>query len=42
MSKSIHILGFKKKFHPKNVKTAEPIGPKFCVGPRVTQGEIYR
>ena len=25
----------------KNVKTAEPIGPKFCVGPHVTPGKGY-
>ena len=24
-----------------NVKTAEPIGPKFCVGHRVTPGKVY-
>ena len=26
---------------PIKVKTAEPIGPKFCVGPCVTPGKIY-
>ena len=26
---------------PINVKTAEPIGPKFFVGPRVTEGKVY-
>ena len=25
-----------------NVKTAEPIGPKFCVGPYLTLGKVYR
>ena len=25
----------------KNVKTAEPIGSKFCVGPDMTSGEVY-
>ena len=24
-----------------NVKMAEPIGPKFCVGPYMTQGKVY-
>ena len=24
-----------------NVKKAEPIGPKFCVGPDVTPGKVY-
>ena len=27
--------------HPINVKTAEPIGPKFCVGPYMTPGKFY-
>ena len=27
--------------YPMNVKTAEPIGPEFCVGPHVTQGKVY-
>ena len=27
--------------HPINVKTAEPIGPKFCVGPHVTPGKAH-
>ena len=27
--------------YPINVKTAEPIGPKFCVGPQMTPGKIY-
>ena len=27
--------------YPLNVKTAEPIGPKFCVGPHVTPGKVY-
>ncbi len=26
---------------PINVKTAEPIGPKFCVGPHITPGKVY-
>ena len=27
--------------YPINVKTAEPIGPKFCVGYHVTPGKVY-
>ena len=27
--------------YPINVKTAEPIGPKFCVGHHVTPGKVY-
>ena len=27
--------------YPSNVKTAEPIGPKFCVGPHMTPGKVY-
>ena len=27
--------------YPRNVKTAEPIGPKFFVGSRVTPGKVY-
>ena len=26
--------------NPINVKTAEPIGPKFCVGPHMTPGKV--
>ena len=29
------------RFYPINVKTAEPIGPKFCVGPHMTPGKVY-
>ena len=29
------------RLYPMNVKTAEPIGPEFCVGPHVTQGKVY-
>ena len=25
-----------------NVKTAEPIGPKFCAGPHVASGKVYK
>ena len=28
-------------FYPINVKTAEPIGTKFCVGPHVVPGKVY-
>ena len=27
-------------FYPKNVKTAEPIGPTFCVEPRMTPRKV--
>jgi len=27
--------------YPINVKTAEPIRPKFCVGPHVVPGKVY-
>ena len=27
--------------YPINVKTAEPIGPKFGAGPRMTPGKVY-
>ena len=27
--------------YPKNVKTAELIGRKFCVGPHMTPGKVY-
>ena len=27
--------------YPINVKTAEPIRPKFCVGPHVASGKVY-
>ena len=27
--------------YPINVKSAEPIGPKFCVGPHVAPGKVY-
>ena len=27
--------------YPINVKTAKPIGPKFCVGPHMTPGKVY-
>jgi len=27
--------------NPIKVKAAEPIGPKFCVGPHVTPGKVY-
>ena len=27
--------------YPINAKTAEPIGPKFCVGHHVTPGKVY-
>ena len=27
--------------YPINVKTNEPIRPKFCVGPHMTPGKVY-
>ena len=30
------------RLHPKNVKTAEPIGPKFFVGHLGTPGKVYK
>ena len=27
--------------YPINVKTSEPIGPKFCVGPYMNPGKVY-
>ena len=27
--------------YPRNVKTAEPIGPKFGLAPYITQGKVY-
>ena len=27
--------------YPTNVKTTEPIGPKFCVEPQMTPGKVY-
>ena len=27
--------------YPINVKTAEPIWPKFCMGPHMTAGKVY-
>ena len=28
--------------YPINVKTAEPIRPKFCGGPHVAPGKVYK
>ena len=28
--------------YPINVKTTEPIGPKFVVGPRVIPGKVFK
>ena len=27
--------------YPINVKTTKPIGPKFCLGPRMTPGKVF-
>ena len=37
---SIYILCLSVCVFPINVKTAAPIGPKFCVGPHMTQGRF--
>jgi len=37
----INLACLSVRLYPINVKTAEPIGPKFCVGPNVTPGEVY-
>ena len=34
-------FGLSVCLYPINVKTAEPIGPKFCVRPHVTPGKVY-
>ena len=28
-------------FYSEDVKTAEPIGAKFCVGPHIIPGKVY-
>ena len=28
------------RLYPINVKTAEPVGPKFCVEPQMTTGKV--
>ena len=38
---SIYKLSLSVCLYPINVKTAEPIGPKFCVGHHVTPGTVY-
>jgi len=38
---SIKLACLSVRLYPINVKTAEPIGPKFCVGPHVTPGKVY-
>ena len=38
---SIYILCLSVCLYPINVKTAVPIGPKFCVEPHVTPGNVY-
>ena len=37
----VYILFLSVCFYSINVKTAEPIGPKFCVGPHMTPGRVY-
>ena len=31
----------KAETYPINIKTAEPIGPKFCAGPCMTPGKVF-
>ena len=38
---SIHKFGLSVCLYPINVKTAEPIGPKFVVGHLGTPGKVY-
>ena len=37
---SIYKFGLSVCLYPKNIKTAEPIGPKFFVGSRMTPGKV--
>ena len=37
----INFVCLSVRLHPITDKTAEPIGPKFVVGPRVTPGRVY-
>ena len=37
----IYILCLSVCVYPNNVKTAEPIGTKFCVGNQLTPGKVY-
>ena len=39
---SIYKFSLSVCLYPINIKTAEPIGPKFCVGPLVTPGKVYK
>ena len=41
MFKSIYKFGLSVCLYPINVKTAEPIGPKFFVGHLGTPGKVY-
>ena len=36
----INLACLSVRLYPINVKTAEPIGPKFCVGPNMTLGRF--
>jgi len=38
----IYMLCLPVCLYPINVKTAEPIGPTFCVGSHMTPGKVYR
>ena len=37
----VYILCLSVCLYPINVKTAEPIGPEFCVVPYLTTGKVY-
>jgi len=41
LPQSIYKFGLSVCLYPINVKTAEPIGPKFFVGHHVTTGKVY-
>ena len=40
-SKSIYKFGLSVCLYPTNVKTAEPMGPKFVVGYKVTTEKVF-
>ena len=39
---SIYKYSLSVCLYPINVKTAEPIRPKFCVGPQLAPGKVYQ
>jgi len=42
LARKIYFACLSVCLYPINVKTAEPIGPKFCVGPHVAPGKVYK